>query len=316
MREHQVTAPSKTPHKPSGFNPQKQCLCHVPEMGASAECCSVDPVVGFEGQPWFGAPLCFRDDMQKALIQRFKDTFTGTPEWAWPFKPPIPLVGKNYKPGKGLLIYASAENLSWLTNTPAPKRFRSEDAWNRYRVVYEQSDRNSRDFFPDVGIQPMTDGGLFAAGLFVAEKYRLPQRAKPRSFLEKITVTNWCKFSVRAGTNRDYISDIRKLTVSLPFVVGEIALLQPAVVLIPKPVWKHPILQAAMRGASPQSLFLPVPQFNANVVNCHLGKYDRAGRRLKKQLTGTPLACWMENLRRINKDNAWRYIAMLREITR
>ena len=251
--------------------------------------------------------------MQKELIQRFKDTFTGIPQWAWPFKPPISLVGSNYKPGKGLLIYASAENLSWFNKTTVPERFRSEDAWNRYRVEYEHSGRNSRDFFPDVGIQPVTDGGLFAAGLFVAEKYGLQQRAKPRSFLETIAVTNWCKFSIKP-TSKDYIADVKKLTESLPFVVGELALLRPAVVLIPKPVWTHPVLRAAMRGASPRSQFLPVPQFNANVVNCHLGKYERAGRRLKKQLTGTPLGRWMENLHRINKDNAWRYLAMLDEL--
>lgn len=249
--------------------------------------------------------------MQKALIQRFKDTFTGVPEWAWPFEPPIPLVGKNYRPGKGLLIYASAENLAWFSKVSPPERFRTEAAWNRYRVQYERSGRNSKDFFPDVGIQPMTDGGLFAAGLFIAEKYGLQQRAKPRTFLETIAVTNWCKFSVRSGTNRDYIRDVKKLTASLPFIVGELALLQPAVVLIPKAVWSHPILQAAMKGASPQSLFLHAPQFNANVVNCHLGKYDGAARRLQKQLTGTPLGRWMESLRRINRDNAWRYIAML-----
>ncbi|HUU18209.1 MAG TPA: DUF3883 domain-containing protein, partial [Sedimentisphaerales bacterium] len=58
---------------------------------------------------------------------------------------------------------------------------------------------------------------------------------------------------------RDYIRDVKKLTTSLPFVVGELTVLRPVVVLIPKPVWAHPILQAAMRGASPQSQFLPVP---------------------------------------------------------
>jgi hypothetical protein len=104
---------------------------------------------------------------------------------------------------------------------------------------------------------------------------------------------------------------VKKLTVSLPFVVGELALLQPAVVLIPKAVWRHPILQAAMRGASPRTQFLPMPQFNATVVNTHLGKYDREGKQLKKQLAGTPLAQWMENLHRINKNNAWRLIVLL-----
>ena len=253
--------------------------------------------------------------MQNILIQRFKVTFNGTPPWAWPFEPPIPLVGRNYRPGKRLLIYASAENLSWFNESTPPPRFSGNKAWNRYRVVYEQSGRYSEDFFPDVGIQPMTDGGLLVAGLFIAGKYGLPQRARPRSFLETIAVSNWCKFSIRSGTNRDYIRDVKKLTASLPFVVGELTVLRPVVVLIPKPVWAHPILQAAMRGASPQSQFLPVPQFNANVVNCHLGKYDRAARRLRKHLRGTPLVCWMEKLRRVNRDNAWRYIALLDKVT-
>jgi len=251
--------------------------------------------------------------MQELIIRRFKDTFTSTPEWAWQFNPPIPLVGKNYKPGKGLLIYASAENLSWLNKTTVPERFRTEAAWNRYRVVYEQDGRNSDDYFPDVGIQPVSDGGLFTAGLFVAEKVGLQKRAKPRSFLETIAVSNWCKFSIKP-TSQDYIADVKKLTSSLPFVIGELVLLQPAVVLIPKAVWTHTVLQAAMRGASPQTRFLPVPQFNSRVVNIHLKKYDRAGWRLKKQLTGTPLARWMENLRWINKNNAWRYIALLERL--
>ncbi len=248
--------------------------------------------------------------MQKALVQRFRDTFTNTPKWAWPFNPPVPLVGKNYKPGKGLLIYASAENLAWLTGMTIPERFRTEDAWNRYRIAYEQSGRCSNTFFPDVGIQPVTDGGLFAAGLFVAGKYSLPQRARPRSFLETIAVSNWCKFSIEP-TSQDYVADVKKLTASLPYVVGELVLLQPAVVLIPKAVWRHSILQAVMRGASPKSRFLPVPQFNSTVVNCHLGKYEHAARQLRERLTGTPLGRWMDNLRRVNQANAWRYLALL-----
>ena len=161
----------------------------------------------------------------------------------------------------------------------------------------------------------MSDGGLFATGLFIARKYNLQQRVRPRPFLETLAVTNWCKFSIKSASNRDYIADVKKLTASLPFVIGELTLLQPAVVLIPKQVWARSILQAAMRGASPQSRFLPVPQFNANVVNCHLKEYDRAASRLRNKLKGTPLALWMNRLSRINKNNAWRYIAMLDEIT-
>ncbi len=253
------------------------------------------------------------------LIQRFKDTLNGTPpEWAWPFKPSIPLVGENYKPGKGLLIYASAENLSWHNNkkdNPLHQFFTGDNVWNRYRVQYEMSGRHSKDFFPYVGIQPANDGGLLAAGLFTAIKYGLQQETEPRPFLEMIAVTNWCKFSIKSAGNKDYLRDTKKLTESLSYVVGELALLHPAVVLIPKAVWINPILKAAMIGASPRSLFLPVPQFNARVLNCHLNEYENSVTGLKKQLREPPFAIWMENLCRPIKKHAWRYIAMLDGIT-
>lgn len=259
--------------------------------------------------------------MQELLIQRFKDTdtFTGTPTWAWQFKPSIPLVGKNYKPGKGLLIYASAENLSWLNNKHLKpeqeldlKRFQTEAVWNRYRACYEE--KGKTPFFPNVGIQPVTDGGLFTAGLFITSKVGLQQRANPHSFLETIAVTNWCKFSIKSHGNKDYLRDIKKLTASLPFVVGELALLQPAVVLIPQAVWRHPVLKAAMRGASPWSRFLPAMQFNARVVNYHLRDHESAATRLCKLSEDTQLALWMNQLERINPKNAWRYIAMLSDL--
>ena len=226
----------------------------------------------------------------------------------------MPLVGKKYKPGKGLLIYASAENLTWLNDNPTPEYFRTNKAWNRYRVQYEKYGRHSKQFFPKVGIQPITDGGLFAAGLFVAQKMGLPVRMRPRAFLETIAVSNWCKFSIKTDTNQDYITDIKKLTESLPYVINEISILQPRIVLIPKAIWRYPVLRAAMFGASPHTRFLAVPQFNAMVVNFHLNEYIRAAVQLKKKYKDTYLARWMSNLCRINKDNAWRYIAMLEDV--
>ncbi len=92
------------------------------------------------------------------------------------------------RPGRGLLAYASAENLSWLNRQSPPARFTGADAWNRYRVRYEAIGRKSDEFFPDVGIQPVTNGGLFAAGLFVSERLGLPTCARPRTFLEMIEV--------------------------------------------------------------------------------------------------------------------------------
>ena len=94
------------------------------------------PWSGPLGRPWFDAP-CFwgtrmANTLVAKLVKRFKTIYTGTPKWAWQFEPSIPLIGKKYKPGNGLLIYASAENLSWLNGQELPARFRGERAYNRY----------------------------------------------------------------------------------------------------------------------------------------------------------------------------------------
>jgi hypothetical protein len=253
------------------------------------------------------------------LIQKFKDIFEKTnnkpPDWAWSFKPSIPFIGENYKPGEGLLIYASAENLSWHNNkdNPLHQFFTEGHVWDRYRAQYKVLGHNPKNIFPNVGIQPINDGGLLAAGLFTAIKYGLQQKSEPRSFLETIAVTNWNKFSIKTPHKNEDIRGIKKLTASLDFVVTELTMLHPAVVLIPRTVWRHSKLQMVMRMASPQSYFLDVPQFNATVVNCVLRKYEEKARQFRIDWQGQLLARWMSNLCGINEDIAWRYIAMLDE---
>lgn len=292
----------------------------APDMGASAMCCSAlprgrGPVGGCGADaPYFigvAMPRSNSNPLADELIRRFKQTYDGLPDWAWPFKPPVPLVGQRYRRGRGLLIYASAENLSWLTDTTPPPRFTSEDAWNRYRAVYEAEGRTSTTFFPTVGIAPVENGGLLSAGLFVAGRRQLATRVRPRTFLETIVVSNWCKVSIHSVTNRDYITDIKKLTWSLPYVVGELAVLQPAVVMVPAQIWRHDILRAAMRGASPWTDFLPVPQFNATVVNWHLRRHDTAARKLRHEVAGSALAKWMRHIAKVRESNAWRYLAVI-----
>jgi len=246
------------------------------------------------------------------LLKRFGVLHTELPKWAWPFSPSIPFIGERYRPGRSLLIYASAENFSKMNREQPPEWFETDEVWNRYRAAYEEEGRHSHDFFPSVGIAPVNDGGLLAAGLFLAEKLGLPTRKAPRAFLETLAVSNWCKFTIGGpGGNRDYISDMKKLTESLPFVVAELAVLQPAVVLLPKLVWQKPILSASMRGASPFTRFIPAPQCNPRVIYTHLAEHDRAAKVLQQRIQGTTLAVWMQNLVGFNRDMAWRYIAML-----
>ena len=115
-----------------------------------------------------------------------------------------------------------------------------------------QQGRSSTDFFPWVGIQPVTDGGLLAAALFVTEQLGQELPTEPRSLLEHISVSNWCKFTIYVpGENKDYIGNIKRSIPSLPYVVGELAVLQPVVVLLPGKAWERPHFRAAMRGRVP-----------------------------------------------------------------
>lgn len=247
------------------------------------------------------------------LVSAFQSLHTGPPEWAWPYAPPIPFIGTDYAVGSGLLVYASAENLAWMNREPVPERFTSQCAWDRYRTVYEDEGRRSSDFFPIVGMAPVEDGGLLAAALFIAGKLGLPTASTPRAFLETLAVSNWCKFVIRARTNRDYIADPGKLAASLPFVTAELAALRPAVAVVPKTLWRYPLLATAMRGASALTRFIPAPQFNATVVNClpEMQARHAQGLALRDRMEGTAVARWMGELEGFNEANAWRYIAWL-----
>ena len=254
------------------------------------------------------------DTLVGQLIKKFQQLHDEPPEWAWPFPPSIPFVGNEYERGRGLLIYASAENFSWMNKNEAPARFNSEAAWNRYRAAYEEEGRYSSGFFPSVGIQPVTDGGLLAAGLFVADRLGMPTDEMPRTFLETLAVSNWCKFTVESDRNVDYIRNAKKLRESLSFVITELATLRPRIALIPKPVWAKTSLSSAMKNASPNTIFFPIHQFNTTVVNCHLGRFDTVAQELRRISKGDSLAEWMEHLVGFNIPNAWRYLVFVEKL--
>jgi hypothetical protein len=250
------------------------------------------------------------------LLARFRTLQDKPPAWSWPFPPSCPIVGAKYKPDQGLLVYASAENFTWMTRAAAPARFTDDRAWNRYRACYEEH-CSDKTFFPNVGIQPVTDGGLFAAAMFVSMRLGLAVAGQPRDFLECVAFSNWGKFTVKSrdsARNEDYAGAEDKLGESLSFVVTELVVLQPKVVLVPKSIWRQRLLQAAMRGAAPFTRFLPVPQFNATVVNCTLGQYSTSAKRLRKKFEAEPLGEWMRNLYGFREENAWRYVALLDEL--
>src|SRR4051794_40336565 len=96
------------------------------------------PCVSWRPPPPMTAGTGQSHSLTHTVVTRFRATSTGPPTWAWPFHPPVPMVGGVYRPGTGLLVYAGAENLSWLNKADPPPRFTTEQAWDRYRVWYEE----------------------------------------------------------------------------------------------------------------------------------------------------------------------------------
>ena len=83
--------------------------------------------------------------------------------------------------------------------------------------------------------------------------------------------------------------------------------------LVPRNLWKRPAFAAAMRGASPRTRYIGVPQFNTAVVNCQaeMTNCHEYGMALRERLQATPLGEWMRHLVGFKEANAWHYSAWL-----
>ena len=260
--------------------------------------------------------------LEQELLRRFRAAYQGIPpDWAWPYPPPIPLVGSKYAPGRGLLVYASAENLHGLAKRCPPHdprwcSFSGEAAWVRYRHRYEVAGRQSCGFFPEVGMKPVNDGGLLCAAWFVIACGGQRCPPTPRELLDRIAVTNWCKFVLcNPCRNQDYAGDLQKLAHSRPLVEAELDVLRPRFAIVPKSVFLgHGEVREGMTRASPRTTFIPVMQFNGRVINTHLKRHDAEGPRLAVEWAGTPLAEWMSQVRNMSRSHAWRFIAHLSEV--
>ena len=288
--------------------------------------------------------------MEQQLVERFnviKRAYE-IPDWAWPLNPSIPFIGEDYEPGKSLLIYASAENLTEYktpeiadrfareksktrlsTKDGIPKWFLGKDSWNRYRARYKQKGSTDDNFFPEVGIQPATDGGLLVGGLYISQKLGLPVEVEPRDFLEKIAISNWCKYTDfscskedNAGNekkprNKDYAGKIQKLKESLLFTMNELSVLKPKVVLLPETIWEQKLIKVNMKIASPETRFLPAYQFNQQAANLPIMQgYEQAANDLEQSYNDPILDEWLNNIRRLSKFSAWKHLAKIEEAIR
>lgn len=263
------------------------------------------------------------------ILESFKQEYrrlhqTNAPDWAVKNKknqgsfilPSIPFIGHEYYSSPlRIAVYASAENLSYYdsgkeTNQKKLEiKEKEEISWNRHR---ESMSLTNGEFFPYVHIQPVTDGGLLCAALFVYNNLSEEKFNGTRhEFIEKLTIANSGKYSISGtGENKDYAGKWEYLKVSLPFLEFDFDQLQPTVVIIPGSIYKHEKVRELLKNAK----VISVNQIGHFGINVHLKKYDSRAKELKENLKEDILSEWTANIGNASvKKNFYRYYAQIEE---
>jgi hypothetical protein len=276
-------------------------------------------------------------DLVDRLLTGYASQEVAPPSWAYrlpddrPLPATIPFVGSGYATSSlRMAVFASAENLAHYERAPhtVPAFLFDDRACNRHRVAHDIAlASDSDDFWPTVHIGPVENGSLLCAAMFVRHALRVePPCEGPDHLLEQLLVANVGKYSRRSEEgdpaegirtrNRDYAGSIKYMRPSLPLLRADLEVAQPDVVLFPKTAYGLNDVRDVVSSACPEARVLPIPQFNATVVNTHLaGRHSRA-LEIKAELAGTALAEWMEHLRGYAPGYAYRYLAVLEELLR
>jgi hypothetical protein len=262
---------------------------------------------------------------KERLIARYDALEGSPPDWGYglPGKTPktplgatIPFIGRRYfDSALRIVVYASAENLAHYERAPATvpafladRRFR-----DRHRAAHDEAQAAQPEaFWPTLHIGPVENGSLLCAALFLGQKLGAIQDTDgPRGLLDTLAAGNVGKYSLSGPKNRDYAGSLRLLKPSLPLLVADLEVLRPDVVLFPRAAYRLADVRALLASACPRARIVPLPQFNATVVNVHLAGRRVRALELERELAGTALADWMGRLRGYAPGHAYRYLAEL-----
>ena len=272
-----------------------------------------------------------------SLLTRYASQAKAPPSWAYrlpddrPLQATIPFVGSGYATSSPrVAVFASAENLAHYERAPhtVPAFLLDDRAGNRHRVTHDIALASASDgFWPTVHIGPVENGSLLCAAMFVRHALCVESPVEgPDHLLEQLLVANVGKYSRRSEEgdpakgirtrNRDYAGSIKYMRPSLPLLRADLEVARPEVILIPKTAYGLNDVRDVVSSACPEARVLPIPQFNATVVNIQLaGRHSRA-LEIRGEFAGTALAEWMEHLRGYAPGYAYRYLAVLEELLR
>ncbi len=181
----------------------------------------------------------------------------------------IPFVGKKYKSQDcKILIYGADEVL-----TPYDSDLDDDAiAINRHRKHYDEAVANGcTDHFPSVGIAPMDNGGLMIIAAYLYEKLGNTHDGSLCDFYEKIAFANYNKFYPEKYNIVDY-SEV--LLWSDPYVIKDIEILQPNIILIPKTIYQND--QEYIDSIKGNATIVPIYQIYPRTINFYIkDKYDK-----------------------------------------
>ena len=157
------------------------------------------------------------------------------PKWAFQIAPAIPFVGSAYGRGAlpGVLIYSSAENLSyiWEKDWLSIEWLKDEESQMRRSRIYNMHERGT-----NVHIGPINDGAQLKVARQVL-KCLSPSAefsvSSAEAFLEQVAVANPGKYSIFSPTNSDYPKDLSKFKEMVPFIQADLDVLRPSILIIP-----------------------------------------------------------------------------------
>ena len=246
--------------------------------------------------------------MEERLLEVYKQIFSSRmnePVWAVHKTTPnhthelihcsIPFVGKCYHQEKTkILLYASAENLSDYCRKGQDYLDCDDYAINRHKNSFDSSVSKPDVFFPDVHIQPINDGCLAIVALYLYLKFQSIDKILPAEFLERISLANYCKYSIQPDPskpkNLDYAGNPNYLSESHAYVENDIKILKPDYIIMPKTIyWADRDFIDKIKGTAK---IIPIYQINARNINLRINEYPK----LSIQQLNPVIAGWYKHL--------------------
>jgi len=152
------------------------------------------------------------------------------------YPPSIPFIGNRYFEAQSrILVYASAENLTYALENPSSGINSLAENEQRNRHYHYFTYRNDdRKRYPEIHMRPIKVGGLLLVAKYIADsKFPGIFSNNRYDFLDQICCGNIGKFSLATTTNKDYAGDIRHLIDSVPYIINDIEVLQPELIILP-----------------------------------------------------------------------------------